>query len=80
VVGGVVCAECAKIERVGFIWSGVGVIVIVLLWAIMLAIHRAGLIAKTIHWFPFLILAPLWFFVCVLVIYFRLSRRKRLRN
>lgn len=80
VYGGVVCAECARIERIGFFWCGGGAIVIVLLWAITQILYHAGLVGKAVHGAISLRWAPLWFFVCVLVIYFRLNKRKRLHR
>ena len=71
---GVICRECARLERIGFMWSGAGPLVTVLVWALIQLLYRAGVVSKAPQ-LIFLALAPLWFFVCLLLVYSRLRKR-----
>ena len=77
VCGGVVCAECARTERVGFKWCLVGLVIIALLQAVMFVLYRYGLVSRAVHDFISL-WGCLWILACLLGIYFRLNKRKRL--
>lgn len=80
VAGGAVCADCARIERIGFIWCSIGVVVIASLWAIVLLLYRHGIVSETTHYFFSLWWQAIWIFACLLGIYFRLNKRKQLRK
>jgi hypothetical protein len=80
VYGGTVCAECARIEHIGFIWCAVGAVVIFLVWAVVQVLYRRGVVGIAVRDLASLRWAAIWFGICLLLIYFRLKKRKKLSN
>lgn len=84
VYGGVVCGDCSKIERVGFFWSGIGAIFILLIWAIVIIFYHFGIVGNAaydvVDHFVAVKWWAIWFGLCMLITHFRLNKRKRLRK
>jgi hypothetical protein len=75
---GPVCAECCAIERAGFRSIGIGALAIILIWALLQVLYHKGLVGERFHGLIWLGWAPVWFFICLMGVYFRLRKRKRL--
>jgi hypothetical protein len=72
--GGVVCAECTKIERTDFVWWGNGSIIIVSVWMIIFVFYRYGLVSRAVHDFVSLWWGVLWGLACLLGILLGIKR------